>query len=171
MATNAYSSIMSPIVDNILDNVKNLPADAATEIMETVHAVMHLYRARQYKALRAGAHEIAHMEVRVLNYFNRFPGATQSDLAKRTARDRAQLARLISTLREKRLLETRVDEVDRRIQRHFVTKEGRHLHATLERQRVRVAKLGVTGLADDEARLLAQLLLRIRSNLETSGED
>ena len=78
-----------------VDNVNHLPADVADEVVESIHAVMHLYRARQYRTLREGPSDLTHLEGKVLGFFGRHPGATQSDLVAHSARDKGQLARLI----------------------------------------------------------------------------
>jgi DNA-binding MarR family transcriptional regulator len=49
------------------------------------------------------------MEGKVLGYFCRHPGNTQSDLAQHSGRDKAQLTRLIARLKEAGLLEARAD--------------------------------------------------------------
>ncbi len=142
------------------------PDEAADQIADAVHAVMHLYRTQQFRALRDGPHELTHMESRVLGYFSRHPGATQSDLVVHASRDKSQLARLIGALRERGLLEARADEADRRVLRLFLTAEGRSLQAGVQRQRLRVARLAVADLGDDERRQLVALLTRVRANLE-----
>jgi DNA-binding MarR family transcriptional regulator len=152
-----------------VDIVNHRPIEAADEIGEAVHAIRHLYRAHHYRVLRNGPHELAHMEGRVLSFFGRNPGATQSELVAHAARDKGQMARLIVALKGSGLLEARVDEADRRIQRLYLTPAGRSIQASVQRQRLRVARLAVTGLNDDERRQLIELLRRVRSNLEAAG--
>src|SRR5215469_14992448 len=88
--------------------------DRDDDVLELIHTVMHQYRARQYRLLKEGPHDITHMDGKVLGFFNRHPGATQSDLAQHSGRDKAQLARLIKGLRERELLRAEADEHDRR---------------------------------------------------------
>ena len=49
------------------------------------------------------------MEHKVLGFFCRHPGATQSDLASHAGRDKSQLARLIAGLRARGLLDAQPD--------------------------------------------------------------
>jgi DNA-binding MarR family transcriptional regulator len=151
-----------------LVEIKPRPVEAADEIAEAVHALRHLYRAHHQRALRDGPHDLAQMEGRVVSFVGRHPGATQSELVAHLARDKAQVARLIGALKDRGLLEARVDEADRRNQRLHLTDAGRSIQASVQRQRLRVARLAVAGLDDDERRLLVDLLGRVRSNLEAA---
>lgn len=147
------------------DHAHPVAGDTADDIAESVHALMHLYRAQQYRSLSDGSKELTHMEGKVLGFFGRHPGATQSDLVTHSARDKGQLARLIGALRERGLLEARTDDADRRIQRLHLTAEGRALQSAVQRQRLRVARLAVADLRDDERLQLADLLRRVRASL------
>lgn len=139
--------------------------DYANETFESIHAVMHLYRARQYRVLRDGPHDITHMEGKVLGFFAHHPQATQSDLAARSGRDKAQLARLVKGLRDKGLLEGQADEEDRRSVRLRLTEAGEAVHELLQAQARHLASLAVDGLSEEECRTLARLLGRIQENL------
>ena len=99
---------------NKVDIVNRSAELADDDVLELVHAVMHDYRSLQYRALRDGPHDITHMDSKVLAFFGRHPGATQSDLAQHSGRDKAQLARLIKGLREQGLLDGVADAADRR---------------------------------------------------------
>ena len=112
---------MSPIIRSIVDTLKQSPTETADEIAESVHTLMHLYRAQQYRTLRDGTHELTHMEGKVLGFFGRHSGATQSELVAHAARDKGQLARVISALRERGLLEAQADAADKRILRLHLT--------------------------------------------------
>lgn len=127
---------------------------------------MHLYRSRQYRDVRGTPHELAHMEGKVLDFFARHPGASQSDLVTHSGRDKAQITRLIRSLRDKGLLEARTDENDRRSTLLQLTAEGKRIHKNLQAQGARLAALAVAGMDDAECRRLAELLARVKSNLE-----
>jgi hypothetical protein len=59
----------------------------AEAVLELVHAAMHQFRSQQYQVLRDGPHDVAHMEYKVMGFFAHHPGATLSDLARRSGRD------------------------------------------------------------------------------------
>ena len=153
---------MSQSIDIV--NQKSMPL--AEQVFEHVHAIMHLHRSQQLRGLRDSPHELTHMEGKVLGYFARNPGATQSDLAAHARRDKAQLARLIAGLKERELLEARVDEQDRRNLRLHLTPAGQQLRDTLQQQARKLARLGMAGLSPDEGRQLLALLSKVQSSLE-----
>lgn len=135
------------------------------DVLELIHSVMHRYRARQYRFLRDGPQDITHMEGKVLFFFERHPGATQSDLAQHSGRDKAQLARLIKGLRDKGLLEAETDEADRRQVRLTVSEAGQAVQRELKRQARQVSVQALQGLSTQEQAQLAELLKRVQANL------
>lgn len=134
--------------------------------LELMHAITHLYRSQQLRGLRAGAHELAHMEVKALMYFARNPGATLSELVAHSGRDKAQVARLIKGLRDGGLLDAVADEVDRRSTRLSLSEAGREVFAALHRHNDALNEVALEGVSDDEKVLLMSLLGRVRANLE-----
>jgi DNA-binding MarR family transcriptional regulator len=153
-------------MQSTVDKVNQSPA--AGEVIETMHAIMHLFRSSRQRGLRDGAHELAHMEAKALGYFARHPGATQSDLVAHAGRDKAQVARLIRVLRERGLLDATADELDRRSTRLALTEAGRAMHAALHRDDGRLAEAALAGLTPAERDTLQALLGRVRSNLEAT---
>ena len=146
-------------------------ADAADDVFEAVHTLMHLYRARQLHALNeAGPQDLTHQEVKALGFFSRHPGATQGDLIARSGNDKGQIARLVAGLKERGLLDAHTDEHDRRVTRLTPSTAGRRLQATLRRRGHEVASASLRGLADAEREQLLALLRRIRSNLEEGSD-
>ena len=148
-----------------IDIVNHAAKSADDDVLESIHAVMHLYRAQQYRVLRDGPHDITHMESKVLGYFGRHPGATQSDLAQHSGRDKAQLARLIKGLRDRGLLVAEADEADRRNLQLTLSADGRAVQSALHRQALRLGTRAVAGLNAQEREALLALLLRVKSNL------
>jgi len=154
-------------MQNKVDSVNQNPA--AGEVIETLHAIMHLVRAQRQRSLREGAHELAHMEAKALGYFARHPGAAQSELVAHSGRDKAQVARLIRTLRERGLLDAAPDAADRRSARLSLTPAGLAMHAELHRDDGQLAEAALAGLAGPERAALQALLARVRANLEQSA--
>jgi DNA-binding MarR family transcriptional regulator len=152
-----------------VDHVNQSTGDPADAVVEAIHAVMHLFRARQYRVLKDGPHELSHMEAKALGFFARHPGATPSELVQRSGRDKGQVARLIGGLRERGLLEARTDEQDRRSLRLHVSAAGKAVQATLRRQARAAAAEAVQGLSGAELAQLQALLARVQQNLERLG--
>ena len=155
----------------LIDNVNGMRAaterSPENDVLELIHSVMHQYRSQQYRALRDGPHDITHMDSKVLGFFGRNAGATQSDLAQQSGRDKAQLARLIKGLRDRDLLTAFADEADRRNVRLSLTAEGVAVQRALHTQAKRLNTKAVAGLSAEERQQLATLLHRVKDNLAT----
>lgn len=156
-----------------IDNVNHRPhaahAGAEDDVLELVHSVMHQFRSLQYQRLRDGPHDITHMESKVLGYFAHHPGATQSDLAEHSGRDKAQLARLIKRLLDLGLLAREPDAQDRRQLRLNLTADGLAVQRSLHQQRQRLSKLAVAGLSAEEQTQLKALLVKLQANLDQAS--
>ncbi|HSW07486.1 MarR family winged helix-turn-helix transcriptional regulator [Aquabacterium sp.] len=148
-----------------IDNVNHQNRRGDDDVLELVHSVMHQFRALQYQRLRDGPHDITHMESKVLGFFAQHPGATQTELAEHSGRDKAQLARLIKRLLEIGLLEREADAEDRRQLRLQLTDAGHAVQRSLHQQRQRLAKAAIAGLSPAEHAQLKDLLQRLQSNL------
>lgn len=135
-------------------------------MLEQVHQLMHRYRARQYQVLRDGPHDITHMESKVLGFFGRHPGGTQSELAAHSGRDKAQLARLIKGLRERGLLEGEEDAQDRRQVRLRPSPAGAKVLELLQQQAQHLGQRALAGLSAAEQAQLSALLRRVHANLD-----
>jgi DNA-binding MarR family transcriptional regulator len=157
-------------VDQVNQRISSQPDQAGGEVLESIHAIMHLYRSQQHRSLREGQHDLAHMEAKVLGFFARHPGATPSDLVAHSGRDKAQVARLIRGLRERGLLDAQADEADRRSTRLSLSDQGRELYTELHRNDGQLAEIALAGMSDEERSLLQGLLGRLRANLE-AGQD
>ena len=142
----------------------DFPADG--DVLDAIHTVMHLVRHRQM--VGAGT-DLNPMEAKVLGFFARNPGATQSALAVHSGRDKGQLARLVNGLKEKGLLQAQPDDKDRRVTCLTLTEPALAIHAQWRRQRKRLSAAAVLGLTEEEHRQLMVLLSRVRSNLNASG--
>jgi DNA-binding MarR family transcriptional regulator len=153
-----------------VDVVNQRQAAPAGDVLELVHGVMHLYRSQQFRVLRQGEQGVTHMESKVLGFFARHPGATQSDLVADSGRDKSQLARLIGGLRESGLLEAQADPDDRRSVRLRLTADGQAVNDALRRQARKLSAAATKGFTTSEHAQLTALLERVRVNLEQAGD-
>lgn len=149
-----------------VDKVNQYSSSSAQDVFEAIHAIMHLYRARQMRAPVAGEPELTHMEGKVLGFFARNPGATLSDLVAHSGRDKAQLTRLIKALRERELLEATADENDRRSTRLRLSRGGEAVHAAWHGQGAAVAEQALAGVPEAERGQMLALLEQVRANLD-----
>ena len=171
------SPIMPRSIDNVNDRVKPGRAAASVEhtppedVLDLVHTLMHRVRSLRQRGLRGLPYELTTMDMRVLGFVGRQPGATQSALAQRSGRDKAQLARLVKGLRERGLLELRTDAADRRNQQLFLSESGLALHQALRQQIGHLEKQAVAGLSAAERSQLRTLLQHVDANLRRLAED
>ena len=149
-----------------VDQVNQHAGRPVDDVLETMHAIMHLYRSAQQRSLRDGPNDLAHMEVKALGFFARHPGATQSELVAHSGRDKAQVARQIRALRERGLLEAQADAADRRSSRLSLSSEGRAVHAALHSNDGRLKEMALQGFSEEEKGALLDLLARVRANLQ-----
>lgn len=157
---------MSPIIHQSNDNVNHSPTTREDTVLELIHTIMHQYRSQQFQALRDGAHDLTHMEAKVLGFFGRHPASTQSDLARHSGRDKAQLARLITALRERGLLQGEADAQDRRNTRLSLTEAGRAIQAAAQHQAELLNTQALRGMNAHQQQQLLGLLMQIRHNLD-----
>lgn len=158
---------MRKSVDTV--NQSSVPADE--DVFELMHAVMHQARSRPHRGVEDGREGLGPMEGKVLAFFTRQPGATQSDLVAHSGRDKGQLARLIAGLKERGLLDAKPDEQDRRVTRLYPTAQARAVHAEVQRQRRQISAKAVAGLSVDQKRQLLDLLRLIQHNLQATEDE
>lgn len=166
---------MSPIMRKQIDNVNHVDSNPdiapAEAVIDLVHTVMHQFRSLQYQVLRDGPHDLTHMESKVLGFFGSRPGATQSDLAQHSGRDKAQLARLVKGLRERGLLLGEPDPADRRNVHLRLSEEGEAVQRLLRGEARALGASAVGGLSAAEQAQLVDLLRQVKANLDRSGRD
>ncbi|KAF1072196.1 MAG: Transcriptional regulator HosA [Pseudomonas citronellolis] len=144
-----------------------MKSNRSDRVFDAIHDLMHLYRSRQYRVLRDGPYDLTHMEFKVLSFFTRRPGSTQSDLVQHTGRDKAQIARLIQALRNRGLLDAQADPLDKRFQRLHPTEAGLAMQQAIEEEGRVVSRQAIHDLSAQECDTLVALLERIQHNLDS----
>jgi len=138
----------------------------AEAVLDLVHTVMHQFRSTQYQVLRDNAHDVTHMESKVMGFFARHPGSTLSDLVSHSGRDKAQLAKLVKGLRERALLDAETDADDRRSVRLRLSVTGHAVQKALHAEARVLNERAVDGLSAQEQAQLVALLARVKANLD-----
>lgn len=141
-------------------------AAMAEAVLDLVHTVMHQFRSTQYQVLRDNAHDVTHMESKVMGFFARHPGSTLSDLVSHSGRDKAQLAKLVKGLRERALLDAETDADDRRSVRLRLSAAGSAVQKALHAEARVLNERAVDGLSAQEQAQLVALLARVKANLD-----
>ncbi|WP_235273057.1 MarR family winged helix-turn-helix transcriptional regulator [Methylophilus sp. Q8] len=151
---------------NKVDIVNNNPDDTH-QVFETIHRLMHIFRARQYRLIQDSGVDLTHMQHKVLGYFARHPDATLSDLVADSGKDKAQIARLITEVRAKGLLDAKPDPSDKRVSRLSLTPSGAEVFESLKKAERQLSDLAVQGLSEEECNVLLTLLGKIKNNIST----
>jgi DNA-binding MarR family transcriptional regulator len=157
---------MSPIIPKSDDNVNQKRDTHLDGVLDLIHTIMHQFRSQQFQALREDSYDLTPMESRVLGFFERHPGGTQSDLARHSGRDKAQVTRLIAGLRERGLLQGEADAADRRNTRLSLTAAGLAAQQQIKRHAEELNVQALEGLDAAQQQILKDLLLRVKNNLD-----
>lgn len=110
-----------------------------------------------------------------LTRLHRRAGANQSELADMMEIEKAPAGRIIDRLEDRGWVERRADPGDRRVNRMYLTLEGRRVHAKLAPIAEATVADALAGLSSSDQLQLVELLESVKSRLsvmiETSGQD
>lgn len=136
------------------------------EVFDSLHELLHLFRARMRKAMEAVHPELTFNEMRILLRMGRQPGLTQKGLVERSHADKAQMARLLAHLEERGWLIRSASESDRRVRCLRLSAQGERLFAQLRTLQERVA---AELLRDCPPSMQADLLALLRQARDSAG--
>lgn len=95
-------------------------------------------------------------------------GLSQHELAFVTDRDKTSLTRLVATMERKKLIKRKVDEHDKRINRVFITEQGKdNLRSALPALH-EVIETVQKGIDEEELKVAISVLNKIRDNIDIS---
>ncbi len=93
-------------------------------------------------------------------------GLSQQELAVLTARDRANVTRIIDILEREAIVERRDDANDRRVFKIFLTKKGKELEAPTAAIAQQAIKEATQGITKDEIEICMKVLRQTIENLK-----
>lgn len=102
----------------------------------------------------------------VLNIVYAIPGISQSDIARMTQTDNANVMRMIDLLEKKSFINRKSDENDRRVHRIYLTSAGEEMLETVIPIAQEVNRVSGAGISPEEFELLKKMLRQIRTNIE-----
>ncbi len=132
-----------------------------------VNHLMYAFRQGIIRKCGDAGFAITHEELGVLILLGNADGATQTHLANTLAKDKAVITRLLNGLVRKKIVARRLDLVDRRVVRAFLTNHG---HKTLQCVRpilLDYVKTAIHGVNQHEFDTTCAVLRRITDNLQT----
>lgn len=117
------------------------------------------------QAISAGGYQISTEQYVVLSQLWKEDGISQSDLGRRSFKDRHNISRIIKSLEQKALVLKKSDANDGRLARCVLTEEGRALRAPLSRISSQVLKEAFQGMDKGKIRELKKDLIHVLQNL------
>ena len=98
-----------------------------TQLSESLHRLMHVYRAQLRLAVQAAGIDWPVTHLRVLKGIDAQPGCSGRDLGRRMRADKAQITRALRELRTAGLIDSQDNPADKRRQRLTLTADGQAL--------------------------------------------
>ncbi len=118
------------------------------------------------KTLLAAGYDLTPEQCGVLVRLRDFQGINQSQLGKRLYKDRHSITRILDSLEERRYIERRPDETDKRVFRIFLTEIGANLARKLLPLIADHFERIFSGLARDEIVSMRKTLEQMIRNIE-----
>jgi DNA-binding MarR family transcriptional regulator len=103
----------------------------------------------------------------LLKYLHHEDGLMQNDLAEITNRNKTSLTRLIHTMEKHRLVARISDSVDKRVNRIFLTKNGKKIFKSTFPIIEEAKRELEFGLTDKEIKSLIKILKKVQGNIKT----
>ena len=143
------------------------PADGRRYIGFLISDVARMMRAAFDRRVRRIG--LTRSQWQVLSLLHRRPGVSQAELAEMLEVERATAGRTIDRLERKKWVVRRPDAADRRINRLHLTDEAERAQAAMGRIAADMLDDTMASLADDERQILADLLERMKAQLQSMG--
>ena len=138
-------------------------------IEQSVSFIMHLmdreFTLGLQKHLKKAGFQITPEQLNVLGKLWEEDGMHQSELAKRCHKDRHNMTRIVNLLEKKGLVNRKPDRKDKRLQRVWLSKEGRMLEKKLVPIVETFLNQAFQGLSKTQIMAMQQIHLQILSNL------
>ncbi|WP_221796781.1 MarR family winged helix-turn-helix transcriptional regulator [Oceanobacter mangrovi] len=140
----------------------------ARDIFDAISELSHNLRSQHHQASREQGSNVAGMGFKALAFIASHEGATQKDLVERSGRDKGQIARIVTELKNQQLVEAIADSKDRRISRLRATAQGQALAQQFESRHTELAERAVSSLDQQQCEQLLALLKQLNINLDQS---
>lgn len=100
----------------------------------------------------------------ILNLLEGEEGLSQSEIAEKTTKDKANITRILDVMQRNGLIQRRKHEKDRRVYKIFLTDKGRDLQVTLAQYVLEIDTLACRGISDEELNELKTILNKMYAN-------
>lgn len=128
--------------------------------------VANRLKAELERDFAAHGHDITAEQWSVLSRLYEEDGLAQHEIATRIARDKTNVARILTLMERRGLVERRIDPRDNRAREIYLTHYGRSLEADLVSSAKSVLTRAQQGFSDKEIQALIKALNQIFDNLD-----
>lgn len=101
----------------------------------------------------------------ILNLLEKNEGLSQSELAEKTTKDKANITRILDVMQRNGLILRRKDDHDRRVYKIYLTDKGRKTRYALTRYVLEIDNQACRGLSRSELEQLSTILKKMFANL------
>lgn len=131
-----------------------------------INSIAREMNACLYRSFREGGFEITPQQWAVLNRLWEMEGIHQSKLAKKTTKNRHNMTMILKQLEIKGLIQKKPDKQDKRLQRVYLTKEGKMLKSQLIPIAIQSLEKLFSGVSKKDLRVIKNIHKTIIKNLE-----
>jgi DNA-binding MarR family transcriptional regulator len=103
----------------------------------------------------------------ILNLLEEEEGLSQSEIAEKTIKDKANITRILDVMQRNGLIQRQKHERDRRVYKIFLTDKGRNLQYELAHYVKEIDTQACIGLSISELNELNRILKKMYTNLDT----
>lgn len=135
-------------------------------ISETVFRIAHSYRLIMRSALKANELGLNAMHVKCISLINKNVSCTANDIVNHLARDKAQIARLIKEMMEKKWLTKTANPTDKRSHFLALTAEGKALAKLIDEAQHDVHLKMQENITSEELKEFQRIAAKISANIE-----
>lgn len=133
-----------------------------------VNSIAREMNACLYRSFREEGFEITPQQWAVLNRLWEMEGVHQSKLAKKTTKNRHNMTMILKQLENKGLIEKKTDQQDKRLQRVYLTKEGKALKSKLIPIAIEALEKIFSGVSQKDLRIVKNIHKTIIENLDSN---
>lgn len=131
--------------------------------------------ARRYFKRAMQEYDLPGRSIMFLGYLGKHEGVSQDDIASHFLFNKGSVARVLDQLEDADMVERRVDEEDRRINRVYLTEHGREKRKEFKKVAREWSRQLTEGFSEQEEETLLDFLERMAQNaadyLEAEGDD
>jgi DNA-binding MarR family transcriptional regulator len=131
-----------------------------------INKAASLLKRSLYQEFKQHGYEITPEHWAVLNLLWKDDGLSQSEIAEKLSKDKANVTHILNVMERKNLIRRQRDETDRRVYRIFLIEQGKALKDKLPQLAQQVNRKGTAGMTEEEVQEIVYQLQKICESLE-----